>query len=143
MTVTTQHDLAAEPDAARQARHWTRAALQPRLPATDDAAELIEDIVLCISELVSNAYQAGCAHMRLHCALSKHTIRLSLSDDAPGQPQFGPLADPSQPSGRGLHIVSTLAQRCTITTNSHGPGKQIWLEFHQPERHTRPGIGQP
>jgi Anti-sigma regulatory factor (Ser/Thr protein kinase) len=137
--ITTDRELACEPEAAGQARRWTRRILQPRLPASDASIELVEDIVLCVSELVSNAYQAGCRHMRLRCTITQQAIRVSLADDAPGQPRFGPLSDPSQPRGRGLHLVSTLAQRCTVTSDPRGPGKQVWIEFGRPGHASIPG----
>ena len=136
--IAASHSLKCEPAAARDARRWVRAALEPQLPASDQCAELVEDIVLCVSELVTDAYRCGCARMRLRCTIGVRCIRLRVADDAGGQPEGGLLPTPWQGQGLGMRLVRTLAQRCTVTADPHGPGKHVWLEFRRPGSDPKP-----
>ena len=131
--IAASQSLPCESAAAQQARHWIHAVLGPQLPTDERGAELMEDISLCVSELVTNAYQAGCERMRLHCTIDGELMRLAVVDDAPGRPRPGPLADPRQSHGRGLYIVDQLARRWGVSSEGHGRGKEVWLEFRAPE----------
>lgn len=121
------HDLNCEPTAPAHARRWTAQRLRELLPpATPSSSELIEDAVLCVSELVSNAIRAGCTMLTLRLSCDTSTVRLSLIDDAPGQP-VPRRAGPDDIAGRGLHIVEAVARRWGFSPIARG--KEVWVEF--------------
>ena len=70
--------------------------------------EVIDDIELVVSELVTNAIRAGAD--AVHIALQVHhgELELDVTDDGPGWPR---LAQPGElePRGRGLVLVDALA----------------------------------
>ena len=125
MTIT--RELVCDLTAPAQARAWTRQALTAGLPAFWDG--LVDDAVLCVSELVTNAMQAGCALMTLGLDPGDQLLRLFVIDDGPGEPAPrtpGPL----DPSGRGLMIVARLAHRWGV--DPAASGKEVWAEFRRP-----------
>jgi anti-sigma regulatory factor (Ser/Thr protein kinase) len=127
MTVAT-HDLFCESTAAGQARQFTADALRHLLPRSADAEALVHDAVLCVSELVTNAVNAGCKAMTLAVQMSPYKVRLSLIDDAPGLPVLR-SPRPDEPSGRGLIIVSALAKSWGV--DPAASGKEIWAELER------------
>jgi anti-sigma regulatory factor (Ser/Thr protein kinase) len=129
MTVAT-HALSCDTTAARAARLWTADTLRALLAASESAARLVDDLVddtiLCVSELVTNALNAGCHEMTLRLRMGLDTLRISLIDDAPGRPVRRSPTE-HEPSGRGLIIVSALAESWGV-----GPapnGKETWAEL--------------
>jgi Histidine kinase-like ATPase domain len=115
----------------RAARDFTIATLQ-RWGATDRQ----EDIAIVVSELLTNALRhapPGPGAPRPRCP-----FRLGLVQ--PGRCLLCAVADPSrqppvpkQPSyldetGRGLHVISALADKWGYTTPS-GTGKVVWAMF--------------
>jgi len=123
MLVAILDDLSCEPSAAARARIWLRDTLGPHVAAPSDPLELIEDAVLCVSELVTNALNAGCTAMTLTVQVDPDSVRIGLADDAPGLPQQQ-RPRPDEAHGRGLLIVETLARRWGVGI-AH-PGKETW-----------------
>lgn len=127
----TTHDLNCDCDtsAPGRARAWLRDLLGTTLPPGTARDEFSDDAELCLSELVANAVQAGCTRISLRCSLNADLIRVSVTDDAPGQPQ--PRSpSPSEPRGRGLHLVQALSRNWGV--EPAGRGKQVWAELDRP-----------
>jgi anti-sigma regulatory factor (Ser/Thr protein kinase) len=108
-----------------RARSWVHEELAERLP-TRASSEVVEDAVLVVSELLTNAIRAGCDFVTVGLALRGDSVRLAVSDDAPGVPTLKPAA-PHDNAGRGLPIVSTLAQEWGVERPDPGTcRKEVW-----------------
>lgn len=126
MLVAVTHDLSCEPSAVARARQWLRDTLRPHLTDPATAPELLDDAVLCLSELVTNALNAGCAVMTVTVQVEPDSLRIGLADDAPGLPrQKHP--GPEDARGRGLLIVDALAHRWGVDVAQRG--KQTWASW--------------
>ncbi|MGW6566816.1 ATP-binding protein [Streptomyces sp. NPDC054975] len=89
-----------------------------------------DDVLLCVSELATNALLHGVPPGRgyaLHLALKDpvlRTLRIEVHDSGDGTPV---LREPGDESGRGLLLVSSLADRWGV--RERNPGKIVWCEF--------------
>ncbi|MEV0185510.1 ATP-binding protein [Streptomyces sp. NPDC050625] len=109
----------------RLAREFTHDAL------TDWAvAERGDDVLLCVSELATNALLHGVPPGRgfgLRLALDGDgVLRLELHDSGPGTVRI-PDSSPESEHGRGLLLVSVLADKWGV--GERNPGKFVWCEF--------------
>lgn len=113
MKATFDGDLSA-PAAARRwiastSGELTRGRTGPRL----------DDVVLVVSELVTNAVRAGARTVDVELVSTDDDLALHVADDAPGWPQ---ARDPDwdEDNGRGLAIVADVADRWHATRLRHG-----------------------
>lgn len=120
------HDLTCETSAPGRARHWITERLHAALRDDPDAGRLVEDAVLCASELVTNALQAGCTAVTLRLHTDERSVRVSLIDDAPGQPEPR-VSGPLDLSGRGLMIIDAVSR--TWGVDRADSGKEVWVEL--------------
>ncbi|MEU1054298.1 ATP-binding protein [Streptomyces sp. NPDC005876] len=104
------------------AREFTRRAL-------DDwgARRRADDVVLCVSELTTNALLHGVPPgrgflLRL-LAYDDGLVRVEVHDSGGGVPA---VREPGE-GGRGLLLVSVLADKWGVGERS--PGKTVWCEF--------------
>ncbi len=91
-------------------------------------AELTDSAELLVSEIVTNAvrYAERPVSMRL---LRTDSLRCEVGDDSTQLPR-GRWARPTDETGRGLHVVSALAQRWGAADVSGG--KVVWFELDLP-----------
>jgi anti-sigma regulatory factor (Ser/Thr protein kinase) len=114
-------------DFARQALHdwgW--------LPAvTADQRAAAEDVLLVVSELVTNAslHAGGPEELRLRC--DRKVIRLEVSDLGPGNPAPRTPHRASRPGGHGMFIVQRLCLDWGVLRQTT-PGKTVWAELATP-----------
>jgi len=114
--------LAGE-QAPQEARQTVRDLLtQWRLPAA-----VVEDIVLAVSELVTNAvlHARSASVLELELGQTRNWLRFSVAD-ASRVPPLARLAGATDEGGRGLAILAALSDRWGI--EQHGPGKRVWCE---------------
>ena len=104
--------------APRQARH----ALAERFAGHPRG----EDLLLCVSEVVTNAVLHAGTPPHLRVSQSGDTVRVEVADADDRPPVLG-RSDPLATSGRGLRILDQLAARWGSTPT--GPGKAVWFEF--------------
>ena len=128
MTSAT-HDLSCHTGAPSAARRWAAECLRAHLGERPSAAELIDDAILCISELVTNAVHAGCASLRVELTFGDHHVRVGVVDDAPGRPQPR-TAGAHEHRGRGLSLVEAVSRRWGVDVVERG--KLVWAEFATP-----------
>jgi anti-sigma regulatory factor (Ser/Thr protein kinase) len=128
-------DLLGRPSAVSDARVWLADVLSLHVDTSATRA-VLEDAVLCVSELVTNAVSAGSTAMTLCVELSAATLRLSLRDDAPGSPR---VRDPdwTDPRGRGLRIVAAVSDAWGVEPRE--TGKEVWATLRWPERGSADG----
>ena len=114
-------------DIPRDLRAPTRArrAVEELGPAID--AEVRSDVVLLVSELVSNSVKyGGVGDLRLQIeAPEPRRLRVEVVDQGSG---FEPVArsrPKTEPGGWGLHLVETLADRWGV----HEGSTHVWFEI--------------
>ncbi|MFC1420315.1 ATP-binding protein [Streptacidiphilus cavernicola] len=114
-------------------RDFTRTALHDWnwLPARNDEQEAVaEDVLLLVSELVTNAclHAEGPTELALHCTDTRLRVEVSDHNALPPVPRTPHQA--TRPGGHGLHIVSRLAQ--DWGTEIRSSDKTVWLEVRSP-----------
>jgi anti-sigma regulatory factor (Ser/Thr protein kinase) len=123
--------LAPVPQSTRTARDFTIATL--RGWSLDD---LIQDSVMVVSELVTNAVRhgtacvagdAGDARVELSWWYQTGRLTCTITDSSVKQPVLEP-ADRDAESGRGLQVVQALTVDWGWTTLRTG-GKSVWAAF--------------
>ncbi|GAA1917836.1 ATP-binding protein [Streptantibioticus ferralitis] len=117
------------------ARDFTRQALHDWgwLPAaTDDRRASAEDILLVVSELVTNAclHGGGPQELRLHAA--PKLLRLEVSDGGSGDPAPRSPHRAGRPGGHGMFIVQRLCLDWGVMRDPVSPGKTVWAEVAWP-----------
>src|SRR3954453_7580204 len=115
--------LPPEPESASRARRF----ISELCRATRLSAEICETASLLVSELVINAIIHGKTSATIEVHRPPDTLRVSVRDDSPALPPVGARPTLSAESGRGLTIVSVLADAWGIETVDGG--KAIWFEL--------------
>lgn len=118
------------------ARDFTRQALYDWgwLPAgTADRRAAAEDVLLVVSELVTNAclHAGGPQELRVQC--SPKSLRLEVTDSGPGDPAPRTPHRAGRPGGHGMFIVQRLCLDWGVVRHQDGrPGKMVWAELAAP-----------
>jgi two-component sensor histidine kinase len=93
--------------------------------------EVTDTAVLLLSELMTNAYRHARVspgrEIRVRCALGEdRRLRVSVSDADDTMPTFR-NPTPEDESGRGLILVTLLAETWGTEPRTNGVGKTIWF----------------
>ncbi|WP_420710845.1 ATP-binding protein [Streptomyces sp. NRRL S-118] len=118
------------------ARDFTRQALYDWgwLPAaTADRRAAAEDVLLVVSELVTNACLHAEGPEELRVSLDAKVLRLEVEDRGPGQPAPRTPHRAGRPGGHGMFIVQRLCLDWGVVRNADAPGKTVWAELAAPE----------
>jgi anti-sigma regulatory factor (Ser/Thr protein kinase) len=123
------------PESVAKARDTVRKAL-----AEWGISALTDDVVLCVSEAVTNAVQHAHTPIRTVALVAWHsgsTLHVEVIDGDRHRPrrtvppETWPAAAPGQgrlrDTGRGIFLISQLATRWGVAPRS--PGKRVWFEF--------------
>lgn len=90
----------------------------------------MDDVLLCVSELATNALVHGVPPGRgYRLRLLRYgdgLLRVEVHDSGGGQPG---VREPDGESGRGLLLVAALADKWGV--GERDPGKIVWCEFGQ------------
>src|SRR4051795_7370046 len=115
--------LPPEPASAARARRF----IVDLCKATQMPAELCDTASLLVSELVTNAIIHGKTSATIEVHRPPETLRVAVRDDNPVLPPVGASPTLNAESGRGLMIVSVLADAWGV---EHGEGgKAVWFEL--------------
>ncbi|BBG20752.1 hypothetical protein RVR_P27 (plasmid) [Actinacidiphila reveromycinica] len=110
---STDRTFHRHPTAARRARIWARSALANwstlDRPLRTGA---VDDIVLVVSELVSNSVLHAQGEIHAHLELVHAAVRVEVHDSGPAPAVARP---DSGTYGRGLTITNSLADHCGWT----------------------------
>lgn len=119
-------ELPIHAQAPGRARWFVAGQIEAALSLGPDAA-LVEDARLLASELVTNAVDAGADRLLVELHVHRASLDIAVTDDAAGVPM---LTHPSisDPKGRGLSIVDTIATRWG-TESYPGDGKRVWARL--------------
>ncbi|GAA1924066.1 ATP-binding protein [Streptomyces sodiiphilus] len=114
-------------DFARQALHdwgW--------LPAdTEERQEACEDILLVVSELVTNACLHAQGPEELRIAQGAGNLRVEVVDSGSGAPEPRLNRSPGRPGGHGMFIVERLSRDWGVAQEAGGT-KTVWAELPAP-----------
>lgn len=91
-----------------------------------------ENVVLAVSELVTNAIQHGHGAVALKVVRSAGTLRVEVTDGNPSPARLG-SADDDALSGRGLFLVAVLAHDWGVSDD----GRMTWCDFRFPSGRPR------
>ncbi|MBL1082183.1 ATP-binding protein [Streptomyces actinomycinicus] len=117
------------------ARDFTRQALYAWgwLPAASaDQRAAAEDVLLVVSELVTNACLHAEGPDELILACDNKVIRLEVSDRGAGQPAPRTPHRAGRPGGHGMFIVQRLCLDWGVVRATGTPGKTVWAELGAP-----------
>jgi anti-sigma regulatory factor (Ser/Thr protein kinase) len=113
-----------EPSSVPVARQFVADSLAALEPGVGETAALL------VSELATNAVVHASSDFAVTVVYptSSGRVRVEVVDGVPGQPM--PLRPPpTAPHGRGLLLVSSLAQEWGVEGAGRGAGKTIWFEL--------------
>ncbi|MFM9368124.1 ATP-binding protein [Streptomyces sp. Da 82-17] len=111
-------------EAVSRARRFVREATLDLVPG-----ERVEEILVCVSELATNALQhtPPGRMFRVGLTLTPDVLHLEVHDAGGGTPQVREASEDDD-RGRGLLLVAMLADDWG-TTRRDGPGKIVWADF--------------
>ncbi|WP_408055495.1 ATP-binding protein [Streptomyces radicis] len=118
-----------------RAREFTRAALQDWgwLPAaTEEARALAEDVLLVVSELVTNACLHAEGPDELRLGRGAKLLRVEVADRGAGIPALRTTRRVGRPGGHGMFIVQRLCLDWGVVTEPATGGKTVWAELAAP-----------
>jgi anti-sigma regulatory factor (Ser/Thr protein kinase) len=117
-----QLELAPEPSTPR--------AVRREFSRVFEGHPCLESMLLCLSEVVTNAVLHARTSLTVTVSDSGGTIRVEVADGSHVQPVRRTFAEVS-PTGRGLHLLDRLTTRWGIEPGEHG--KTVWFEVAAPE----------
>ncbi|HVV29656.1 MAG TPA: ATP-binding protein [Mycobacteriales bacterium] len=109
-------------NAVAHARHFT----EEKVEAWGACQEVVDTAVLLTSELVTNAVLYGFGGRELQLQARSGTLRIVVTDDAPGVPTVRHPDEDSE-SGLGLLVIEACADRWGV--QQHDVGKSVWCEI--------------
>jgi anti-sigma regulatory factor (Ser/Thr protein kinase) len=111
------------PGAPRDARAWVGSTLRRVFPADPQTDDLVQDALIIVSELVTNAVRCGATEGVVTLHLAGGYVDIGVTDNGEGWPR---LRDPSSTDthGRGLLVVTELA--ATVAAEPIPGGKRVW-----------------
>ncbi|SPF03935.1 ATP-binding protein [Streptomyces sp. MA5143a] len=117
------------------ARDFTRQALYEWgwLPAaTADQRAAAEDVLLVVSELVTNAclHAGGPAELWISC--DNKVLRIEVADRGAGNPAPRTPHRAGRPGGHGMFIVQRLCLDWGVVRTPGASGKTVWAELGAP-----------
>lgn len=114
--------VAFTPDECRVAHMRKIAAAHLRLWRVPKPTS--ENVILAVSELVTNGIQHGHGAVGLKAVCSDGVLRVEVTDGNPSPAQLT-TAEDDDLSGRGLYLVSVLARNWGVSDDGH----TTWCDF--------------
>lgn len=125
MTTATL-ELTCDPSAAFHARRWVmQQHLRWAFAGRGGLQHLFDDIVLCVSELVTTAVEADSTRVSVSLDSNADRIRLCMTDHSADAPAVRRIRQ--EDSGRRVRILDAVATRWGVHTDPETC--EIWIEF--------------
>jgi anti-sigma regulatory factor (Ser/Thr protein kinase) len=118
-TVSVHEPVAA---VCRQIRRFLRALLT----GWGIAADAVDDALLVVEELVANVVDHARTRFELVVQLTGKVLRVAVRDGDAELPRVHPF-DPNAARGRGLQVITALAQQWGY--DPHESGKTVWVDL--------------
>ncbi|MFJ3176743.1 ATP-binding protein [Streptomyces roseus] len=119
---TEPTDCLAGPQHVARAREATTAFLDRLDPRLDEA--VVQDLVLLVSELVTNSMRHAGGVTSLRLRADQHNIQVTVEDPSPLRPQARTPDLDGEGGGFGWPLILQLAHTVTIQSKTDG-GKSI------------------
>jgi CheY-like chemotaxis protein len=116
-------ELVGTVEAPRTARRF----IEETLHSQEDEA-FVEKIQLLISEVVTNAVEYSQQEIHVEVFIQPSSIRVEVTDKSTDLPKLR-IPEADSPTGRGLMIVSSVADRWGV--NTFDEGKTVWFELNR------------
>lgn len=100
-----------------------------RSRADDGHSRFVRDVVLMVSEVVTNACMHADGPIELLLDRAHGRLRIEVADRSPAPPVMR-QPDHALPGGHGLHVIESLS--CAWGYEPRGTGKAVWLEVDLP-----------
>ncbi|WP_326597046.1 ATP-binding protein [Streptomyces sp. NBC_01803] len=127
--------LAGTPGVVSRAREFAREALRDWgwLPSASEMQRAAaEDVLLVVSELVTNACLHADGPEEIRVGRSGKLLRVEVVDSGEGAPALATTRRAGSPGGHGMFIVQRLCLDWGVTENPEIPGKTVWAELSGP-----------
>jgi anti-sigma regulatory factor (Ser/Thr protein kinase) len=118
--VILQRAFPRTPESVPTARHFVSSAV------ADVPKDIADRAALLVSELATNAIRHGGTDFEVRVERTDKELSIEIADAGEGAPTLR-RATPRDPSGRGLQIVETLADRWGVRRKEDGHGKTVWF----------------
>lgn len=119
-TVSLAARLPRNGTAPAAARHLVRSRLAHLL-----APDTTQDVLLVVSELLTNALLHGAGDIELRLAFDGDLVTGAVTDEGPGFVRGGHIRPASRAGGKGLYLVGRLARRWGVREDSG----HVWFEI--------------
>ena len=107
----------------RHVRAWAAQILE----AAEVAPERVDDVLLMVSELVTNVLRHTESAPEVAVQIASDHLRVEVADDDPAPPvPRSADAEPGEPGGWGLPVVDLLADEWGVGPSPSG-GKTVWF----------------
>ncbi|MFC9268745.1 ATP-binding protein [Streptomyces zhihengii] len=128
---TRRFVLEKGPGGVGRCRDLTRGALRDWFGLTGPVHPvLVGDILLLVSEVVTNAYRHGGAPYELELVRGRGRIWVQVSDASPERPRPHGPHRAARASGHGLYLLQRLSADWGWAR--HGSGKSVWFAVDVP-----------
>jgi anti-sigma regulatory factor (Ser/Thr protein kinase) len=104
-----------------EARAWVAGVIGDR------PRRLVDDVLLCVSELTSNAVRHARSDFTVLVADHGRGVRIEVHDTSGSFPVLQPVV-PEATNGRGIQIVDAIVDRWGVLPRPDG-GKTVWCEL--------------
>ncbi|MFJ9742949.1 ATP-binding protein [Streptomyces sp. NPDC101166] len=115
-----------DPAAGRLRQPFTAATARARVRLLLDSGAappprtVVDDALLVVTELVTNAVRHGGGLAGFDARLDGDVLTVSVTDVSPALPHIVPRSDPAAPGGFGWPLIQRLSRQVTVTPTAGG-----------------------